>query len=83
MLNHKQAIYDVGDDQYTMTVVKHKGTGAHGPATVTLNKFDSEPWRKLYGNQSQYAFYPNCTDLIQFLLFWTLLCHNINHVALV
>ena len=26
-------------------------------------KFDSEPRKKLYRNQSQFAFYPNCTDL--------------------
>ena len=45
-------------------------------------KFFSEPRKKLYGNQS-FAFYPNCTDLVQFLLPWTFLYHNINHVALV
>ena len=52
-------------------------------ATKPHWKFVSEPWKKLYGNQSQSAFYPNCTNLVQFLLPWTLLCHNIDHVALV
>ena len=34
-------------------------------------KFVSEPRKKFYGNQNQFAFYPNCTDLVQFLLPWT------------
>ena len=47
MLNYKQAIYNVGDDQYTITVMKHKGTRPHGPATVILNE-TLFGWLKLY-----------------------------------
>ena len=43
-------------------------------------KFFSEPRKKLYGNQIQFRF---LSELHQFLLPWTFLCHNINHVALV
>ena len=39
--------------------------------------------RSFTGTRVSFAFYPNYTDLVQFLLPWTFLCHNINHVALV
>ena len=47
MLNYKQVIYDVGDDQYMTTVMKHKGTRPYGPATVILNEA-LLGWLKLY-----------------------------------
>ena len=46
-------------------------------------KFLVSPGRSFTGTRVSFAFYPNCTDLVQFLLPWTFLCHNINHVALV
>ena len=36
LLNYREAKFDPDDDQYSMTVMKHKGTRPHGPAEIIL-----------------------------------------------
>ena len=70
MLNYNQAIYDVGDDQYTITVMKHKGTRPHGPATVILNE-TLFGWLKLYIEHLRPTVTSDKSDESCIFLTWT------------
>ena len=47
LLNYREAKFDPDDDQYSMTVMKHKGTRPHGPAEIILTQ-TLYGWLKLY-----------------------------------